>query len=251
MRILSLSPSSTEILYAIGAEDDIIGVTHLCDYPEPAKYKPQFGTWVHTDPERLLAERPDLIITTASLPPELAELRKSRTLVHLQPRGLAGVLETIHQLGEYTGRSEASRNVVDAMQRAFEKVRAAAPTKRLTVYCEETPDPPTIAGNWVPEIIELAGGHPIGGNHTHPSTPIHVDALHAANPDIMLFSWCGIEQPKNIETIREREGWDHLRAVHSNALVSIPQSLLHRAGPRLVEGAQQVQAALVQYQHMH
>lgn len=251
MRILSLSPSSTEILFALGAADDIVGVTHVCDYPEAAKYKPQFGSWLHNDVDRLMAVQPDAIVTTTFLPLELETLRATNQLLHLQPHGLAGVFETIHQLGDLTGRTEAARELVHAMQRSFEQIRAAAPTRRLSVYCEEWPHPPMIAGNWVPEIVELAGGNPVGGVHVNPSTPVDVDALHAANPDVMLFHWCSMEDPGELDSIRQRKGWDAFRAVHGNALVRIPNSVLNRPGPRLVEGARHVQQALLRYQHMH
>lgn len=250
MRILSLSPSSTEILYALGAEKDIIGVTHLCDYPQEAKYKPQFGSWLHTQPERLLETNPDVIVTTTFFPKELERLRASHKLLHLQPKGLAGVYETIHQLGEMSGRSEAARTLIDSLQRQFEKLRALAPQKRLQVYCEEWPNPPMIAGNWIPEIVELVGGAPIGGVHQEPSTAVHVDALQSADPDLMLFHWCSKEDPQEFESVRQRKGWSEFRAVQAGALVRIPNSLLNRPGPRLVEGAKHIQRALLQHQHL-
>ena len=248
MRILSLSPSSTEILYALGAGDDIIGVTHVCDYPTEAQWKPQFGSWLHNQPERLRAAEPDVIITTTYFPKELESLKHSHTLLHLEPKGLAGVFESIHNIGEVCGRTQAARDLVDSMQRNFEQLRAAAPSQRLHVYCEEWPSPPMIAGNWVPEIVDLVGGKPVGGVHNQPSSPIHVDALHEADPDIMLFHWCSQNDPKELGEVRARAGWSELRAVQTHALVRIPNSLLNRPGPRLVEGAQHIQRALLQYQ---
>lgn len=251
MRILSLSPSSTEILYALGAEKEIIGVTHVCDYPHDAQYKPQFGSWLHTQPERLREANPDVIVTTTFFPKELEDLRDSHHLLHLQPKGLAGVYESIHQLGEISGRTEAARKLIDQMQREFEKLRAAAPPKRLHVYCEEWPNPPMIAGNWIPEIVELVGGTPIGGVHHEPSSAVSVDAVRAADPDLMIFHWCSKNDVQELESVRQREGWANFRAIQANALVRIPNSLLNRPGPRLVEGAKHIQGALLQYQHLH
>ena len=251
MRILSLSPSSTEILYALGAEKELVGVTHLCDYPQAAQYKPQFGSWLHTQPERLAQANPDVIVTTTFFPKELESLRATHTLLHLQPKGLAGVFETIHQLGEVSGRTENARTLIDSMQRQFEKLRAAAPQKKLRVYCEEWPNPPMIAGNWVPEIVELVGGMPIGGVHHEPSTTVQVDALRAADPDLMIFHWCSKDDIHELESVRQRKGWSEFRAVQTDALVRIPNSLLNRPGPRLVEGAKHLQNALLQHQHLH
>lgn len=250
MRILSLSPSSTEILFALGAGEDIIGVTHVCDYPEAATRKPQFGSWLHNQPERIAAEKPDVIVTTSFFPPELEALRTSHSILHLNPRGLGGVFESIHQLGEVTGRSDTARQLVDSMQRSFERIRAAGPARRLHVYCEEWATPPMIAGNWIPEIVELAGGKPVGGIHTNPSTAVSVDALHAADPDVMIFHWCSMSDPNELDAVRQRPGWDTFRAVQVDALVRIPNSLLNRPGPRLVLGAELLQKALLQHQHV-
>ncbi len=250
MRILSLSPSSTEILFALGAAEDIIGVTHLCDFPEAATRKPQFGSWLHNQPERLAAEKPDVIVTTTFFPPELEALQSHHEILHLTPRGLGGVFESIQQLGEVTGRTDAARDLVATMQRALEAVRAAAPDRRLRVYCEEWATPPMIAGNWVPELVALAGGEPVGGIHTNPSTAVNVDALHAADPDLMIFHWCSMGDPNELDTVRQRAGWDNFRAVQVDALVRIPNSLLNRPGPRLVQGAELLQKAFQHYKHL-
>ncbi len=250
MRILSLSPSSTEILFALGAGDELVGVTHLCDFPEAASRKPQFGSWLHNQPERITATNPDLIVTTTFFPPELEMLRTTHDVLHLHPRGLGGVLESIQQLGEATGRGDAARKLVESMQKKFERIRANAPPKRLHVYCEEWPKPPMIAGNWIPELVELAGGIPVGGVHSRPSTAVDVDALRAADPDLMIFHWCSITDPHELDTVRQRPGWDTFRAIQVDALVRIPNSLLNRPGPRLVEGVEQLQKSLLQYQHL-
>ncbi len=251
MRIVSLSPSSTEIAFAIGAGEDLVAVTHLCDYPSDADRVERVGTWLHTDPNRLLDLRPDLIITTTVLPEELQQhsALRERTL-HLQPTGLGSVFESILELGRTVGRQTAAEEVVRNMHQSFESIQDAQPLHRLHVYCEEWASPPMAAGNWVPEIVQIAGGRPIGGVHTNPSAPTDVDALRSADPDVMIFHWCSPQERHDPERIRQRPGWGKFRAVQAGALAFIPNSLLNRPGPRLVDGASALQAALQRFQRM-
>jgi len=251
MRIVSLSPSSTEVLFAIGAGNEVVAVTHLCDYPLEAQRRERLGSWLHTQPDRLAQLKPDLTVTTTFLPPELKANLDVGELLHLQPRGLGGVFESIIQLGEATGRTQTARELVQNMHRQLETLRASAPAHRLTVYCEEWPDPPMIAGNWVPELVELAGAMPVGGVHVNPSTAVNLDALRAADPDVMVFHWCSAAQAEaDVDRVRQRQAWQDFRAVKTNALVPIPNSLLNRPGPRLVDGARALQAAFQRYQRL-
>lgn len=249
MRIVSLSPSSTEIAFALGAGEDVIAVTHLCDYPFAAQRRARVGSWVHTDPEQLTRLRPDIILTTNYVPEELrSHDALSQRVLTLEPSSLASVLESILEVGWHLGRYTAAEELVGEMQKSLEVLRSSQPVHQLRVYCEERPDPPTRAGYWVPEIVELAGGIPIGGVHANPSSPVQVDALRAEDPDLMVFHWCNPGESHDPQQVAQRPGWEDFRAVRSQAFAFIPHDILNRPGPRLVDGARALQGILHAHQ---
>jgi iron complex transport system substrate-binding protein len=248
MRIVSLSPSSTEILFAIGAGDEVVGVTYHCDYPAKALQRQRLGSWLHAQPKAIDALAPDFIITTTFRPEELRTYSGRGEVIHLEPTGLSSVLETILLLGRVTGRYQAAELLVQTMHQEFENIRASAPVNKIKVYCETWPSPPMHAGNWVPELIEIAGGTAVGGSHASPSSLVSVDALHNADPDLMVFHWCDQEKPFDIEQIRSRSGWSKLRALQANAYEYLPENLLNRPGPRLVDGVRQLHTIIRKHQ---
>lgn len=248
MRIISLSPSSTEILFALGAGDEVIGVTQHCDYPTEAFRRQRLGSWLHAQPSAIDALQPDIIVTTTYLPSELRTYVGRGDVLHLEPTNLASVLESILTLGRAIGRYQAAENLVGTMQRQLEDIRRTAPVQHLLVYCETWPTPPTQAGNWVPELVAIAGGKPIGGVHAYPSAPIAVDALQSADPDLLVFHWCKPDEVFDIERIRNRPGWEHVRAVQEDAYAYLPESFLNRPGPRLVDGVRKLQELFIQHQ---
>lgn len=235
MRIVSLAPSSTEILFAIGAGDDVIGVTQDCDFPADALRRERLGTWLHAQPAAIEALKPDLIVTTTFLPDELRTYAGHGEVLHLEPTSLSSVLETMLIVGRAVGRSQAAERLVMTMQAQLEDIRNHAPAQQLLVYCEMWPNPPTQAGHWVPELVEVAGGKA-------------VDALQAADPDLLVFHWCNRDEVFDVERIRNRPGWENVRALQANAYAYLPENFLNRPGPRLVDGARQLQAALKAHQ---
>lgn len=249
MRIVSLSPSSTEILFAIGAGDDVVAVTQLCDHPADASRRERLGSWLHAQTAAIDALRPDLIVTTTYLPEELRTYSGRGEILHLEPTSIGSVFETALLLGHAVGRYHGAEILVQGMERAFEEIRACALPQKLRVYCEAWPDPPMQAGNWIPELVEIAGGLAVGDLHAQPSIPTAVDALHATDPDVLIFHWCDAGERPDPERIRLRQGWSELRAMQANSFAFLFGNLLNRPGPRLVDGARQLQAAFAVHQH--
>lgn len=249
MRIISLSPSSTEILFAIGAGADVVGVTQDCNFPAEARRRNQLGSGLQAQPSVIEALHPDLIVSTSYLPEELRLYAGPGEVLYLEPTSLGSVLETILLVGRAVGRYQNAETLVQAMQRDFEEIRTHAPQTKLRVYCEAWPDPPMQARNWIPELVEIAGGFPIGELNAQPSQPVTVDALQSADPDVLVFHWCNPDNHRNPEYLGQRLGWANLRALQTNACAYLPDNLLNRPGPRLVEGARQLQTVLVAHQH--
>lgn len=250
MRIVSLSPSSTELLFALGAGADVVGVTQHCDFPAESQHRERVGSWLSPHLTAIDALTPDLIVTTNFLPDAVQAYNGEGDLLHLEPSSLGGVLESILQLGWAVGRSYEAQRLVNVMQQEFERIRAQAPARQLRVYSEAWPNPPLHAGEWVPEVIELAGGKPVAGWGSQPSSLASIDALRKADPDVLVFHWCDAEQEFEARHILQRPGWDSLRATQANAIAYLPGNSLNRPGPRLVDAARQLQAVLHAHQRV-
>lgn len=244
MRLLSLAPSNTEILFALGLGEAIIGVTHLCDWPSEAKTKPKVGAWTETEPEKIVALKPDLIFTSTFLPKPLENWNGPGKVVHVAPTTLAGVYESIRTIGRATNTTDRANDIVTTMQRDFDAIRTNAPRERQRVYMEEWPQPPMASGNWVPELVEIAGGTPLVSKTGVPSSVFDVSKLITADPDCMIFHWCGFGKRFDAKRVTERPGWSEIRAIREGYLFAIDDSFLNRLGPRLVEGAREVQRIL-------
>lgn len=244
MRLLSLAPSNTEILHALGLENQIIGVTAYCDYPPEAKKKPKVGSWISTELEKIKQAKPDLIFTSYFLPDIFKNWSGPGEVVHVEPKTLEDVYNSIKILGNVTKRIKNAERIIEEMRRNFDRIYQIQPTTIKKVYMEEWPQPPFVSGNWVPELAKIAGGIPVLAEKGKPSREVSFDELQKVDPDVIIFHWCGYGQRFNKELILKREGWKKLRAVRNNKLFVIDDSLLNRPSPRLTQGARKIQLVL-------
>lgn len=251
MRIISLAPSNTELLFALGLGDQVIAITNLCDYPQATKDKTRIGSWITTDTEKLKELKPDFIFTSYFIPPILRGWKGPSKLIHVEPKTLSDVYKSILIIGKEVKRHKAAENLVKKMQQEFEKIKNDAlklwgsGTLQLPrVYMEEWPVPPMASGNWVPELVKIAGGISGIAQKGKPSSEFKLDRLISFDPDVIIFHWCGFGKRFNKELIIKRKGWKELRAVKNNLLFNIDDSLINRPGPRLIQGAREIQKIL-------
>lgn len=264
MRLLSLAPSNTEILYALGLGDQIIGVTAFCDYPEDAKSKPKVGGWVTPLTEKIKQLSPDLIFTSYFLPTELVDWKGPGKIVHVAAKTLHEVYESILEIGTKVQRYKEAKEIVKKMKQEFAQIKATSSrlasarsnnkpyfstkpkgrVEKIKVYMEEWHKPPMVSGNWVPELVEIAGGIEGLVKQGQMSREFSFEELQAFGPDLMIFHWCGFAEKFNRKLVIERDGWMSLDAVKNNRLFVIDDALLNRPGPRLVEGARKIQEIL-------
>ena len=264
MKICSLLPSSTEILYALGLDEHVAAVTHECDYPPAAKSKPRITESV-IDHERLtsfeidhhvssnigrhgsiyrlkedLLEdlKPDLILTQ-----ELCDVcavsykevqRAARILegqtriVSLEPNTLEDVLDTMLLVGDVTGRREIAERRVRELKARLDRVRArvkGAPRPR--VYAMEWLDPPFSGGHWVPEMVEIAGGREVLGKAGAKSERLPPERIIEAQPEIVVLMPCGFPLERTIEEYQRTTffaGWDSLPAVRNRRIYAVDGS---------------------------
>lgn len=250
LRIASLAPSNTEILYALGCEEEIVATTKLCDYPEQAKTKTRIGTWTQTENEKLETLAPDIILTSYFFPESLHSYTGRGEIYHLNPRTLSGIYHAIREIGELVKKTKEARHLVQNMQRSFARIASCARehNEKPGIYTEEWAHPPMVSGNWMPEIISLCGGQVMKNMDPGlPSKKIAGQDLFLWNPEMIIAHWCGRPQQSDIERIKSRPNWNHLAAVKTDNVFRVDDSVLNRPGPRLVDGAEQIHQCIHTY----
>lgn len=273
MRIVSLVPSATETLFALGLGGSVVGVTHECDFPPEAAELPQLtatvlpagldageidaavkevigeGRALYSLDEELLAElAPDLIVTQAVCEVcavsyddvvEVASRLPSRPQVLQQdPSTLGEVLEDVTRAGEAGGIAERAHAVRQGLEERLDAVQeavAAAPAPRVLAL--EWLDPPFLGGHWIPEMIALAGGEDVVGKAGQKSPQVKWEDLVDLNPDVIVAMPCGwYLDDSRAQALEHRDRLDSLGARRVFAVDAA--STFSRPGPRLVDGVE-------------
>lgn len=276
-RIVSLLPAATEIVAALGALDQLVGVTHECDHPPAAMRLPRVtasaidrdapsatidadvralasaGTPVFTLDTTLVASlAPDVLLTqcvceVCALPASevdraVAALAVPPAVVTLGGTTLDGVWDDVRRVGDALGRRAAAEALIDALlgrMRAVHETLAAARAPRPRVAVIEWLDPVFAAGHWTPELVRRAGGLDVLAKPGMHSVPVDVDAVRAAEPDVLLFAPCGFDASRaarEADALLATDPWRWARdrvawAIDGNSLTSRP-------GPRLVDAVE-------------
>ena len=275
MRIVSLLPSATEILFGIGAGGDVVGVTHECDYPHQAIALPkltrsalpqtsspgeidrhvraslhQGSSLYHLDSELLERLAPDLIVTqelcrVCAVSYEIVDRAARRLstdprIISLEPASLDDVYANISTLGNMTGHGPEAENFVHALRQRENAVRerAAARVKPAVLLLEWT-DPPMNGGHWTPGLLETAGARTTLGSPGANSRVLSWDEIAAADPDAIVVAPCGFGMEatiRAIEALEGQSGWNALRAVRQRRVFPVDgNAYVNRPGPRLVD----------------
>ncbi|MBI4018506.1 MAG: cobalamin-binding protein [Candidatus Aenigmarchaeota archaeon] len=238
-RIISLAPSNTEILYALGLENKIAGVTRYCDYPPAAKEKPNVGGWLDINFEMIKDLKPDLILTSTFVQNKVKENleKEGYDVFHVDPVTMEDVLESIISAGEKLDAENNASALVEKMRSEITAVKERAKRfiNKPKIYAEEWHKPPTVCGNWIPDMLEIAGASGLCEKGIH-SRAVSNDEVINFSPDIIIVSWCGFGEKAKLEWIKQRKGWEEIKAVKESSLHVADDSLLNRPGPRLVEG---------------
>jgi iron complex transport system substrate-binding protein len=245
-RIVSLAPSNTEILYALGLGDRIMAVDQQSDYPAEVSRKPRIGGYAVPDLEQVVAATPDLVLAVGAHLDKAVpafEAHHLTTLV-LDPKDLDGMLHDLTLVGQAAGQSARAADLVSTLQRRIasvaSRVRGAQPP---TVYYELDPLLYTAGpGSFLNDLIVRAGGVNIAADTGRPWPKISAERILLRNPDVILLG--DMAAGESAERIRRRPGWQSLRAVQQNRIVSISADLTTRPGPRVVDGLEAIARAL-------
>ncbi|MEA2321310.1 MAG: iron complex transport system substrate-binding protein [Solirubrobacteraceae bacterium] len=271
MRIVSLVPHATELLFALGLGDDVVAVTHECDFPSDARRLPQVTRDVlppglsageidaavrertqegraiyELDEPRLTELRPDLIVTQELCAVcavsyddvvKVAErIPSTPKVIALDPTTLGEAMGDIRTIAQATGARDAALDLVTRQRARVDRVRIAVKdAPRVAVAAIEWFDPVFIAGHWTPQLIELAGGHDVlgfAGEHSEEST---WELVAAAQPEVVLAIPCGYDAERSRdEALRFAEPLARIGARRTVALDA--SAYFSRPGPRLVDG---------------
>jgi len=240
-RIISLAPSHTEILFALGLGDRIVGVTRYCNYPEEAKEKEIIGGFATPDLEKIIALKPDLILSVGSLQKSLVTKleEKGQTVFWLYPRSVYEILESFERIGKLTGSSAAAQKLRKDVEARIENVEAKIKDipeeKRPTVFRVMGLDPPgTIGGaSFQTDVYRLAGGRNIFADTDKDYFELDLETLIKLEPDIIVV--CGENEEEAKRKIKDQEGWGELTAVKTDRIVVISCDLICRPSPRIAQ----------------
>ena len=261
MRIVSFLPSATEMVYALGLDEQLVGVTHECDYPTQAKNKPvvvrnvlPVETMSQAEIDRAVAERmhsgqslyqideallrelsPDLILTQNlcqvcapsgnEVSQVLGSLEKRPEILWLTPRSIDEIFDNLRDLARATGRESAAQAILDDCKSRIERL------KTLSVKCEDPPrvfcmewlDPVYACGHWVPELVKLAGGRDELGREGSESVRISWDEIADYAPEVMAIMPCGFNLKQTMKEVWDSFGrYSPARSTGAQAFFQLP-----------------------------
>ena len=274
MRAVSLLPSATEMLYALGVEP--VGVSHECDHPRAAKNLPsvidtridpdrssadineqvteatQTGGVYEIDRERLAALDPDIIVSQAicdvcavddaQIHQAVADLGLDADIVTTDPHSLEDVFEDIEQLGNVLSRGERAASVLDELRGRVEQVERVTPhdtTDGPRVAVFDWVDPVMVAGHWIPDLVERCGAAYGLAEPGERSRPREWSEIRTYDPEVIVLAPCGFgldQTLDDLDAVTEREGWAEIAAVETGQVYAMDgHNYVNRPGPRLVD----------------
>ena len=274
MKIISLLPSATEMVYLLGLGDQLVATSHECDFPPEAVSKPRVTRSVlHNrmdsgEIDRLVRERiqaglplyeldldlwhraaPDLVITQKlcdvcavsfdNVARAVALLDPPPRILTLEPQSLDDIFANLRAVGAATGAEARAAAVVGELEARVRHVRDRAPCTTRKVLCLEWLDPPFCAGHWLPQLVSYAGGVDGLGRPAADSVRVEWETIRRYDPEVIVVMCCGFGIPRTLEDLAKltnHDVWKSLRAVRNgNVFVTDGNQHFSRPGPRLVD----------------
>jgi len=239
VRIVSIAPSNTEILYALGLGDRVVGVTRYCDYPAEAKKKPKIGDMT-ANAEAVVALKPDLVLAHGMLNsaaiPKLEKL--GLTVFAIDPKTLAEVARDIRTVGKVTGKPKTADAVAARIENAIKSVkasRAKKPSIKVLVVVQSSPLWAAGPKTFVDEMIGIAHAKSIAFDARPGFVPFSKEAAISRNPDVIVTGLAS-----DIDFFTKSPEWRTTNAVKNKRIYVINSDILFRAGPRLAEGLKEL-----------
>jgi iron complex transport system substrate-binding protein len=245
VRVISLAPNITQIIYDLGCEDRLRGVTTYSDYPAAAKALPRVGDYVRLDLEKIVSLKPDLCIAIKDGNPKETVMRLESLgipVYAVNPRSLDTIISSVLSIGELLNASERAGQLVDIMQTRIHRVeqRAATASARPRVFFQIGISPIVSAGSdtFIHELIEKAGGVNLAGNRT--SYPrFSFEEIVVLSPDIIIMTT--MERENAFDDVKARwQQWPDVPAVKNNRIFIVDSDIFDRPTPRLIDALEKL-----------
>jgi iron complex transport system substrate-binding protein len=252
-RIVSIAPSNTEILHALGLGRRIVAVDHWSDYPPRVLRLPRIGSDLHVDIPKVAELQPDLVVSSLHVPGMEDNLpgfeRAGLAYLAVGGRGLDGVWQDMQVIGRFLGREARAEALVaetrQRMARIAERFGDTPRANRPRVHWEWSARPVVAARrSWVNELLEMAGGQNAYADLDVESVRVQSEEAAARQPDVVVACWCGARKLPTVDRILARPGWQDTPAFRARRVVVFKEDLFGRPGPRLAQGLERLAALL-------
>jgi iron complex transport system substrate-binding protein len=247
MRIVSLAPSATSILCAVGARHTLVGVTKWCADVADVRGLPRVGDcWHMRSVEEISRLRPTLVIGSVPYKAETVAklLEQPVNFLAMNPRTLADVERDVRMLAGIVGRAKAGERVVERMRRELTTIakrtsclmRAKKLGEPVRVYCEAWPNPRISSPPWVAELVELCGGRML----VKSGARVRDDEVADAAPEVIVLAWAATGAKAKVERAYRLAAWKNVPAIRERRVFVVRDELLNTPGPPLVDGAKEL-----------
>ncbi len=250
-RIVSFGPNITEILFALGLGENVVGVSDFCDYPEAAKLKPKVGNAFSPSIEAVVGLEPDLVLTVEheQLNKELDAL--GLKFLVLDPKDIDSVLENIELVAEVTGKVKEGNQLVkdmrDRISQVVDSVKDAPEVSVFFIVDATDPNNPWTAGpgSFIDDIITMAGGENIVAEAPTAYPQLSIEQIVSSDPDIIIIqTMMGGVPTVSKEVLKKHPAWQEMTAVKQDRIYFINGDLVSRPGPRIVQGLEEMAKAI-------
>lgn len=242
-RIISLAPSNTEILFALGLDKSVVGVTDICDFPAEAKQKEKVGGFSKPSVEKIISLKPDLVIAASLHKDTVEQLEKSSIPVYVaNAKTIAQVEEEIKAIGKLSGVDQKANDVVTAMESKkksiTDKLANLAEKDKPVVYYEVWGEPITTAGpgSFHHELITLAGGVNVAAKSESSYPNYSLESLISAQPQIMIYG----HGAQTKDEVLKRAGWGSMPFVKGGKVFLVDENTISRPGPRTIDALEMI-----------
>ncbi|MFB5639596.1 MAG: cobalamin-binding protein [Nitrosopumilus sp.] len=260
-RIVSFLPSATELIYELGKQDKLFGVTHECKYPKEVNYKPRvINTVIESekltskeidsttckllnegkdifvlDEDNLKKANPDLIISQETCEVcaaytnqvnKAVKILETKPIIHsMDPHNMKEIIESVTKIGEILECNQKAKDITDSLEKRISNIKKFTSAKKPKVLAIEWIEPFFTAGHWVPEMIEIAGGENMISKTGEHSRRLEIKEIKESNPDIIILMPCGFDTKRTIseynQILKNDHIWNALNAVKNNKVFAV------------------------------
>jgi len=244
LRIVSIAPNVTEILFELGLDEEVVGCDNSSDYPAAARRKEKIGSFDRPNIEKIVSLKPDIVFTTSIEQKPAVEKLVSLGLrvVVIYPKDIEGLCSDIERIGELTDRQKQAQDLSAHIIKETVKIKALTDKipqeNRPGVFLEIWNDPVITAGSssFVGQMIEAAGGRNIAYDAGRDYSRFSAELVLERNPDVIILAYMDSSEIA-VENLKQRFGWDNINAVKTGRVYNdIDPDIILRPGPRIVEG---------------